>query len=235
MLAVADTVEATNPQFEKKWLLHALDRIEVGGEVEKIDAGEAVHRNVDQARIVVDDTDPSDKDQATFDLRRGYAALLVKTLSPEPFHYRKVGGREPADTVHDDLYSPNHTAGHYHRHIKDFWIKDYSEGVIPNHKSFNWAPEGPNEAMATPPYVPVYGPGYGRWRLEIEPDKPNKTDYVLNLLKPTLDSKETLPPVRKVETADGFGAEIIKGGTKYTVTFSKDTLEAPQMVISSAR
>ena len=231
MLAIADTVESANPQFEKKWLLHALDRLEVGGTVEKIDAGESVHRNVDEAKIVVDDTDPSDKNQTTFDLRKGYAALLVKTLSPAPFHYRKVGGREPAETGHEGLYHSDPTPGHFHRHIKDFWIKDYSEGVIPNHKSFNWAPEGPIEVMGAPAYLPVYGPGYGRWRLEIVPDAPAKTDYVLNLLKPTVDAKEVLPPIRKVDTGSAFGAEIVKGGTRYRVMFSKDSLDAPRLEI----
>jgi hypothetical protein len=231
MLAIADTVESTNSEFEKKWLLHALDRIEVGGAVEKIDAGESVHRNVDEAKIVVDDTDPSDKNQTTFDLRRGYAALLVKTLSPAPFHYRKIGGRDPADTIHEDTYDPGRNPGHFHRHVKDFWVKDYNEGVIPNHKSFNWAPERPNETMGAPAYMPVYGPGYGRWRLEIEMDAPRKTDYVLNLLKPTVDSAETLLPIGKIETAAEFGAVITRDNVKYTVTFSKDSLERPRLEI----
>ena len=121
-----------------------------------------------RAKVVVDDADPSDRDQTTFDLRRGYAALLVKTVFPAQFQYRKIGGREPAAAPHSDLYNPGRTAGHYHRHIKDFWIKDYSEGVIPNHKSFNWAPERPTE-ISYDKYMPVYGPGYGRWRLEVEP------------------------------------------------------------------
>ena len=60
LLLVADTVESTNPNFEKKWLLHALDRVDVGGQVQKIDAGESVHTGVDTARIVVDDADRSD-------------------------------------------------------------------------------------------------------------------------------------------------------------------------------
>ena len=98
MLLVGDTVESTNPEFEKKWLLHALDRIEVGGDARQIDPGETVHTNVDEARVVVDDTAPSDKFQTTFDLRRGYAALLVKTLFPARFRYRMIGGREPADS-----------------------------------------------------------------------------------------------------------------------------------------
>jgi hypothetical protein len=234
LLAVGDTVESTNPQFEKKWLLHALDRIEVGGAVEKIDAGESVHRNVDEAKIVVDDTRPSDKYQTTFDLRKGYAALLVKTLMPGRFRYRKVGGREPAGTPHADLYRPDRAVRHYHRHIKDFWVKDFSEGVIPNHVSFNWAPERPHES-AQDEYVPVYGPGYGRWRLEVEPDVPNKTDHFLNILKPALNPKEALPSIRRTETATSFGAEIVHGGRRYTVVFPKESLEAPRLEIVDAR
>jgi hypothetical protein len=231
IILVADTVESTDEKFEKKWLLHALDRLEVGGSVERIDAGESVHRGVDQARIVVDDSQPSDRDQTTFDLRRGYAALLVKTLSPAPFRYRRIGGREPADSPHGDLYNPNRAAGHFHRHRKDFWVKDFSEGVIPNHKSFNWAPEHPLEVGGAPAYMPVYGPGYGRWRLEIEPETPARTDYLLMVLKPALDPNQTLPPIRKIDGPAILGAEIVTAGRKYAVRFPKDSLDPPRVSV----
>ena len=235
LLAVADTVESTNPQFEKKWLLHALDRIELEGDVQKIDAGESVHRNVSQAKVVVDDTQPSDKNQTTFDLRKGYSALLVKTLFPAKFRYRKVGGREPSDTPHADLYNPDRAMKHTHSHIKDFWIKDFNEGVIPNHKSFNWAPERPHETGAAEPYVPVFGPGYGRWRLEVEPEVPSATDYFLNIMKPTLDPNEQLPAMGRIETAKTFGAEITKAGSKYSIVFSKESLDAPVVRVEALR
>jgi len=231
MVAVADTVESTDPAFEKKWLIHALDRIEVGGKVQAIDAAESVHTNVDEAKIVVDDAQPSDKNQNTFDLRKGFAALHLKTLFPAQFRYRKIGGREPADTPHGDLYIPDRTDGHYHRHIKDFWIKDFSEGVIPNHKSYNWPPERPHE-FSEPAYVPIYGPGYGRWRLEVEPAAPAKTDYFLNVMKPSLKPGEPMPPVQRIETADSFGAEITHSGTKYRLMFAKESLDAPRLWIS---
>src|SRR5262249_57675296 len=75
MIAIADTVESTDPAYEKKWLLHSLDRIEIGGAVTNVEPGESVHRDVDSAKIIVDDSDPSDQNQTTLDLRRGYAAL----------------------------------------------------------------------------------------------------------------------------------------------------------------
>jgi hypothetical protein len=78
----------------------------------------------------------------------------------------------------------------------------------------------------------VYGPGYGRWRLAIEPDAPAKTDYVLNLLKPALDAGEAFPPIRKLETEGSFGAEILKGGARYTVVFPKDSLDAPRVMVN---
>jgi hypothetical protein len=231
ILLVGDTVESTEAAFEKKWLLHALDRIEVGGEVQRIDAGESVHTRVDEARVVVDDADRSDKYQTTFDLRKGFAALLVKTLFPTAFRYRKIGGRDPTDTPHADMYFPNKTAGHFHRHIKDFWVKDFSEGVIPNHKSVNWAPEAPLE-MAAKEYIPVYGPGYGRWRIEVEPAAPARTDFFLNVMKPTLNASEKLPPITRTETADHFGAEIRAAGKRYAVAFSKGKLAPPQVEIT---
>ncbi len=226
LLLVGDTVESTDAAFEKKWLLHALDRIEVAGQVQQIGAGESVHTGVNEARVVVDDSDPSDRDQKTFDLRKGYAALLVKTLFPAQFRYRTIGGRDPAETPHADLYFPDKNAGHFHRHVKDFWVHDFSEGVISNHKSVNWAPEGPLE-IAAKEYIPVYGPGYGRWRLEVEPAAARKLDFFLNVLKPTVDPSEKLPPIRRVETADTFGAEIDAGGKRYMVRFSKESLARP--------
>jgi len=47
-------------------------------------------------------------------------------------------------------------------------VKDYSEGVLPNHKSMNWAPVFPLE-LREPEQLSTYGPGYGRWRLEVVP------------------------------------------------------------------
>jgi hypothetical protein len=222
ILLVADTVESTHPEFEKKWLLHALDRIDVSGAVS----------GADSAKIVVDDADRSDARQTTFDLRRGYAALLVRTLFPDRFRYQLIGGREPADTPHEDLYGIGKNGAHLHRHIKDFWVKDYSEGVLPGHKSENWAPAFPIEAYAEA-YVPVYGPGYGRWRLEVEPVEPARTDHFLNVLKPTLNQSERLPSVIKVESAAIFGAEVRSGGTVYRVSFRKDALEAPRVSTSA--
>ncbi|MCX6636280.1 MAG: hypothetical protein NT090_14550, partial [Acidobacteria bacterium] len=168
--------------------------------------------------------------QTTFDLRQGYAALLVKTLFPAGFQYRKIGGREPADTPHPDLYVPGKTAGHLHRHVRDFWVKDFSEGAIANHKSVNWAPEAPLE-IAAKEYIPVYGPGYGRWRLEVEPAAPAKTDFFLNVLKPSLDQDGKLPPMRKIETGESFGAEIQAGGKRYVIAFSKNSLDRPRVTV----
>ena len=201
VLLIADTVESTDPKFEKKWLIHALDRIEVADQAS-------------EARIIVDDSDRSDKNQTTFDLRTGYAALLMKTLFPTGFHYTKIGGRDPSDTPP------------FHSHIRDFWVKDFSEGVIPNHKSINWPPVNPIENAAKE-YIPVYGPGYGRWRLEVEPGAPATTDYFLNILHPTLDPNATMPPIEKLETPETFGA-VIK---TYRVVFTKNSLDKPRVEV----
>jgi hypothetical protein len=226
VLLVADTVESTNPAFEKKVLLHATDRIEVGGKLERIAGGESVYTDVDGATIVVDDTQPSDKFQKTVDLRSGYAALHVKTVFPADFRYRKIGGREPAESEHAQLYKAVPAAGHFHKHVQDFWIKDFSEGTIPNHKSFNWAPEGPLEAR-TPEQATTFRGGYGRWRLEVEPSKPALTDHFLNLMKPSLQPGGAMPALERIETADRFGVSIRENGRKYNVMFEKDRLAAP--------
>ena len=108
----------------------------------------------------------------------------------------------------------------------DFWVKDFSEGVLPGHKSVNWAPAFPIESYAQE-YIPTYNPGYGRWRIELEPTAANKTDYFLNVLKPTVNPGETLPAMEKVETAKEFGAVIHAAGKDYRILFPKDTLDAP--------
>jgi len=201
ILVIGDTVESTKPEFRKKWLIHALDRIEVG-------SGEA--------KIVVDDTDPSDQTQKTYDMRLGYAALLMKTVFPVNCRYTKIGGREPIE------------AAPFRRHLQDFWVEDFNEGIIPNHKSLNWFPVNPIDNAAED-YTSIFGPGYGRWRLEIEPPAPQKNDYFLNVLKPTLDAKETLPPITRIETPSTFGAEFQQAGRKYRVAFRKDSLDAPEV------
>jgi len=225
-LMIADTVESADPAFEKKWLLHALDRVEIAGTKEQLRPGEIVVRDTDQFKIVVDDTDPSDKNQKTFDLRKGYAALLVKTLEPSAFRYRLVGGREPADAPDRDLYGAHRNAQHFHRHLMDFWVRDFSEGVLPGHKSMNWPPAFAIEAYAQE-NIPTYEPGYGRWRVELEPSTPSKTDYFLNVLKPALDPAATMPDAERLETPTSFGAVLRAGGRSYRVTFSKEGLEAP--------
>jgi hypothetical protein len=216
LLLIADTVESTNPDFPKKVLLHAIDRLEVGGKVEQIDEGESVHTGVNEARIVVDDTQPSDKNQKTFDLRNGYAELQVKTLFPRDVLYRRIGGRVPSDTAEG------------HRHIKDFWIKDFSEGVIPNHRSLNWPPVRPLE-IRTQEQAPTFAPGYGRWRLEIEPSKPSRIDHFLTILRPSLNPNTPMPQIEGQESPEQYGALIRDGGRTFRVTFTTQAFDAPMI------
>jgi hypothetical protein len=231
VIVLGDTIESTDPGFEKKWLLHSLDQLQAGGSTLTVDAGETVHTGVNEAKIVVDDSDRSDKNQTTFDMRKGYAALLLRTLLPNPVAYRVVGGRDPADTAHPDVYSPdsyNLNRTHLHRHIKDFWVRDFSESRIPNHRSFDWMPESPPEVAASP-YDSIFGPGYGRWRLEIEPSVARTADHFLNVLKPVLDGSAVLPATQLVETADTFAVRITANGATYVVTFSKSEPAAPRV------
>jgi len=85
------------------------------------------------SRMLVDDRDRSDARQSTFDLRRGYAALLVKTVFPEQLRYRVLGGRKAAETPDIDLYVIGKNYWHMHRHLKDFFVMDFSQGALPAH------------------------------------------------------------------------------------------------------
>jgi len=137
-------------------------------------------------------TDPSDRNQTTFDLRRGYPALLVKTLSPALIPLLQ-GWR--AGTSRCDSRGPLRSGSQYRPFPpapEDFWIRDLQQRSNPQPQVLQLGTGGPNETMGAPAYMAVHGPGYGRWRLEIEMDKPAANEYVLNLLKPTLSPAETM-------------------------------------------
>jgi hypothetical protein len=230
---VGDTVESTNPDFEKSWLIHAVDHIDVGGTVKEVDRGESIHTGTDQARIVVDDKTPSNTGAITADLRAGYAALQIKTLFPNNFRYDLIGGREASPTSHQEQGQANPAilqgggkGDHMHRHFKDFWVKDYNEGVQPDHRSLNWAPVYPQETTNFL-NAPTFIGGYGRWRLQVQPSIPAKNDYFLNVMKPTLEATDDMPALSKFETADTYGASFTSNGKAYKVTFSKETLDPP--------
>ncbi len=225
LLLIGDTVESTDPAFEKKWLIHALERIQVEGEATSLSPGEIEHKRTDEATIIVDDTDPSDAKQITYDMRRGYAALKLKTIFPTEFRYVRVGGRTASDEPH-----PRSNNQHFHTHIKDFWVKDYNEGVYPDHLSMNWAPEFPMETQ-TAVYTPIYGPGHGRWRLEVIPTNPATQDFFLHVLQPTVDPSATMPPTERVESDLHFGVVVNANGKKYRVLFPKTALDAPVVEI----
>ena len=60
------------------------------GTHQHLDRGEFIHANATDACVVVDDSDPSDKNQTTFDMRPGQAALLTserffRVLGMSPF------------------------------------------------------------------------------------------------------------------------------------------------------
>ncbi|MCL4854905.1 MAG: hypothetical protein KJZ78_26390, partial [Bryobacteraceae bacterium] len=58
-------------------------------------------------------------------------------------------------------------------------------------------------------------------------------DYFLNVMKPSVNPDEKLPPITKAETEAAFGASITKDGRKYVVTFSKDSSESPRLEITA--
>ena len=201
LLLVADTVESTNAAVREEvccctrstaWRSAARSR-------RSTQANPCTGTWI-QAKIVVDERDPPDKYQTTFDLRRGYAALLREDAVSGAAS--ATAGRGPGAGRYRPrrLYEPGRNAGHFHRHIKDFWVKDFSEGVIPEPQVLQLGRRAAHRDGCGK-YFP-FGPGYGRWRLELEPEKPAATDYFLNVMRPTLDKAETLPAVRRTETAE---------------------------------
>ncbi len=212
LLLVADQVTSTDENFRKSWLIHATDHIDAGS---------------NQATIVVDDHDPSSRGETSVDLRKGYAQLSVTTLLPRDVTYQLIGGRQAAQTEHPAADGNGVERFHFHRHLKDFWVEDYSAGT-PLHVSANWPPTYPAE-LARADMVPTYSGGYGRWRLAVEPKHAAKEDVFLNLLEPSLKPSAPRATAVAFQTATTFGAAITVGSHHRTVTFPKASLGLPSV------
>ena len=74
---------------------------------------------------------------------------------------------------------------------------------------FNWAPERPLD-MRVAEQATTFAPGYGRWRLEVEPAEPALTDHIifLNVLRPSLEPSAAMPDLQRVETEEAYGAVV---------------------------
>jgi hypothetical protein len=162
-----------------------------------IHATDHIDVSSDHAVIVVDD-------QTQADLRKGYAQLSVQTLLPRDFRYHLIGGR----------------------HLRDFWVEDFSAGIVPLHVSASWPPYHPAE-LARTDMAPAFGGGYGRWRLAVEPKHAEKEDVFLNLLEPSLKPDAPRAKATPFETETTFGATIRTGDRHRTITFSKSSLALP--------
>lgn len=226
VLLVADQVTSTDERFRKSWLLHAADHFDVGGTVKEIAAGESIHSGVRTAAAVMDDREPGNRGQTTFDLREGYAQLTVETLLPRDFSYRLTGGREASATEHVAANGSGREGFHFHRHIKDFWVEDYSAGHTADHLSANWPPGYPQE-MSRTDTTPAFAGGYGRWRIAVEPARQAKEETFLNLLVPALKRGEAAVQGTAIDTPTSFGASIQAGRRKIEVLFPRNKLELP--------
>lgn len=222
VLVVGDTVESTNPAFEKSDVFHALEELQVlDGTKTNVSPGEDVYTGAHITKITMDDTHPHNKGQITGDYRLGYASAFIETVFPQDARLRVIGGREPSNVEHPEQGQTNPAkkqTGHFHTHIKDFWVKDYSEGVQPDHKSANWPPIYPADRSDTQPSM--LG-GFGVSRLEVQPAKPGKRDYFLNVIQPTLDPKAAPLKTTPVESETEFGVSFTAGGKLYKVMFPK--------------
>ena len=220
VLLIADQVVSTDEHFKKSWLVHGVDRIEVAGVEHRVADGESTHTGVRKARLIVDDTHPSNQGQQSADMRTGYAELNLETLLPAQFTYRLTGGREPSAAPHQN--------DHFHRHLRDFWVDDPSQGVLREHFSANWPPNYPQE-MTRSDLSPIFSGGYGRWRLAIEPGVPAKSDIFLNVLSPSLRKNGQSPKAEPFETQNSFGAILEAGGRRWKVEWAKNSLTLPSV------
>ncbi len=209
---VGDVIEATNSTFRKKTLLHALQMIEIDTDVNTVIENERKgidrYRNVKSGKIIMDDTDPSNPNQITYDLRWGNSTLLFETAFPSKFSYRLVGGRNPVE-------------GSY----ADFWVDDYAKdawGGIQSRSSVNY-PVSYAIETAYNTFGPTYVGGYGRYRLEVEAETNEATDYFLNIYRPTVDGiNNEIPAYTTFEDSDFFGVVFNVNGREYKAKFPKN-------------
>src|SRR5205814_2007099 len=111
-----------------------------------------LYSGANQAKIIVDSSQPANSGALAPEWRGGYGALLVQTAFPRNAQYRVFGGRNPSLTAHQTEGQSNPAvtnAYHLHTHIADFWVHDYSEGYLPDHESANWPPTFPPEENFT--------------------------------------------------------------------------------------
>ncbi len=209
---VGDVVTATNSTFRKKTLLHALQTIQLDTDANTVTENERKgidrYRNVKSGKIIMDDSEPSNPDQITYDLRWGNSTLLFETVFPSKFSYRLVGGRTPSE-------------GSY----ADFWVDDYSQdywGSVQKRTSINY-PVGYAIETAWAYFAPTYVGGYGRYRLEVESETLDATDYFLNIYRPSIDGiNNNIPAYTKLEDDEYFGVVFNVNGKQYKAKFPKN-------------
>ena len=204
-------------------MFHSLEKLDVldGTKTGMASAGESLYVGAHTVRITMDDLHPNSKGQITADYRLGYATAFLQSVFPANAQMRVIGGREPSDTEHPAQGQSDPTlkqANHFHVHLKDFWVKDYSEGVRPDQHSANWAPVYPTNRADT--WASMVG-GYGVSRVHIQPVVPAKRDYFLTVIQPSLDAGATPLPVTRIETADTFGVSFTAAGKLYSAVFPK--------------
>jgi hypothetical protein len=230
VLVVADTVESTDASFEKSDVFHSLEKLDVlDGTKAASPVGESLYVGARTARITMDDLHPNSKGQITADYRLGYATAFLQSVFPANAQLRVIGGREPSDTEHPAQGQGDPTlkqANHFHTHLRDFWVKDYSDGVRPDQHSANWAPVYPTNRADT--WASMVG-GYGVSRVHIQPVVPAKRDYFLTVIQPSLDPAGTALQTQRIETADTFGVSFTAAGKLYAATFPK-TGDGPAVV-----
>jgi hypothetical protein len=71
--------------------------------------------------------------------------------------------------------------------------------------------------------APTYVGGYGRYRLEVESETGQATDYFLNIYRPTIDGVNNyIPSYTKFEDDEFFGVVFNVDGEEYKAKFPKN-------------
>ena len=203
---IFDQVNATNPAFKKKWLLHSVNQPKISGNRYQIDRTELVQA------------------APYSDLWIGrWGSMLTHQVGQTQYQYsgKLVGWMvQPTGSI-TAVGGPG----------KEFWIEDpKSPGTGANwsHCSpgqctgTDWAFLSPGAADVIQP-SPNYAPAeLGSWRIEESPSTSQNQDYFLNVMLAT-NYEDTNVPATVLGTSDAntIGASWSDAKNTYTINFSR--------------
>lgn len=215
-VVVFDRVVATDAGFRKAVLWHAREPFSSSLPGTRVDDGETRYSGrsrYDFESLVTFRQGP----------RESRGRLFLTVLAVDPVRVRDVGRRVPAGGVDHQTFG----VGHRHRHVKDYLVED-PRGLVNTSRSLGafgrpeWPPFNPPEQQWL--FNDDLVGGWGRTRLQIEPEGERQADRFLSVLVPA-DAAESQPPALEyARSSDGAAVAVVvsDGASASVVMFGAD-------------